>query len=352
LNARGRRSGRPDSKRFSSPADRLSPFAEEQRSAGLLLKQHFSQFQTFAATRRTLAVLLCLALLLTFSCSKPNNFKTDNQVSVHQTIDEAGRTITVPDTVTRFISLAPSLTEIVFAIGAGKGLVGRTSYCTYPVEAQKVEAVGDTLKPSIERIIALRPQIVFVSTASQLEAFTNELEAHHIAVYVTDSHDLEGVFHSIERIAEVLGKRPQANELLKQLRARVSSAEKVRSQPAVRVFYQVSEEPLYTIGREAFITDLIKRAGGVSVTADIPGAWLKYSAESALAAKPEAIILPAGGSMGDANSNVASALKRSPAVISGRVYKVNADHLSRPGPRAVDGLEDLARALHPEAFTK
>lgn len=272
---------------------------------------------------------------------------------MHQTIDEAGRTIIVPNTVTRFISLAPSLTEIVYAIGAGEGLVGRTSYCTYPAEAQKVEAVGDTLKPSIERIIALRPQIVFVSTASQLEAFTSELQAHHIAVYVTDSHDLEGVFHSIERMADVLGKRPQADELLKQLRARVSSvAERVKSQPPVRVFYQVSDEPLYTIGRDAFITDLIKRAGGVSVTADVPGAWPKYSAESALAANPEAIILPTGGSMGDANSTVASALKRSPAVANGRVYKINDDHLSRPGPRSVDGLEDLARALHPGVFTK
>ena len=101
-----------------------------------------------------------------------------------------------------------------------------------------------------------------------------------------------------------------------------------------------------------FITDLIKRAGGISVTADVPGAWPKYSAESALAARPEAIVLPTGGSMGDANSNVASALKRSPAVANGRVYKINDDHLSRPGPRAVDGLEDLARALHPDVFTK
>jgi iron complex transport system substrate-binding protein len=300
--------------------------------------------------QRTLAVLFCFALLLS-ACSKPN--KTDTQVAVHQTTDEAGRTITVPDTVARFISLAPSLTEIVYAIGAGDGLVGRTTYCNYPAQAQQVEAVGDTLKPSIERIIALRPQVVFVSTASQLEAFTSELEAHHIAVYVTDSHDLEGVFHSIERMAEVLGKRPQADELLKQLRLRVGAvAEKVRTQPPVRVFYQVSDEPLYTIGRDAFITDLIKRAGGISVTADVPGAWPKYSTESALAARPDAIILPTGGSMGNANSNVASALKRSPAVAAGRVYKINDDHLSRPGPRAVDGLEDLARALHPEVFTK
>jgi len=317
-----------------------------------LLKEHLPQLQKFAGTRRPLAVLLSLGLLFA-ACSKPNNNKSDSQIGVHQTIDEAGRTIIVPNTVTRFISLAPSLTEIVYAIGAGEGLVGRTSYCTYPAEAQKVEAVGDTLKPSIERIIALRPQIVFVSTASQLEAFTSELQAHHIAVYVTDSHDLEGVFHSIERMADVLGKRPQADELLKQLRARVSSvAERVKSQPLVRVFYQVSDEPLYTIGRDAFITDLIKRAGGVSVTADVPGAWPKYSAESALAANPEAIILPTGGSMGDANSTVASALKRSPAVANGRVYKINDDHLSRPGPRSVDGLEDLARALHPGVFTK
>jgi ABC-type Fe3+-hydroxamate transport system substrate-binding protein len=318
----------------------------------LLLKRHLSPLQIFNRRRYVFAFVLCLGLLLIPACSTPSN-QTDTGVGLHQITDEAGRTITVPDSVTRFISLAPNLTEIVFAIGAGDALVGRTTYCNYPAEAQKVEAVGDTLKPSIERIIALRPQIVFVSTASQLEAFTSELEAHHIAVYVTDSHNLEEVFRTIERLADVLGKRPQANELLTQLRARVSAVEdKVKSRPPVRVFYQVSDEPLYTIGHDAFITDLIKRAGGISVTADVPGAWPKYSAESALAARPEAIVLPTGGSMGNANSNVASALKQSPAVASGRVYKINDDHLSRPGPRAVDGLEELARALHPEAFVK
>ena len=314
--------------------------------------KNVSKLKRLIARRSGYAALLCLGLLLTAACSKPNT-KADGQAASHQITDESGRKIIVPGSVTRFISLAPSLTEIVFAIGAGDRLVGRTTYCNYPPEAQHVEAVGDTLKPSIERIIALQPQIVFVSTASQLEAFTSELEAHNIAVYVTDSHDLEGVFHSIERIGDVLGKRAQADELLKQLRGRVAAvAEKVKSQPPVRVFYQVSDEPLYTIGRDAFITDLIKRAGGISVTADVPGAWPKFSAESALAANPDAIVLPTGGSMGTANSNVANALKRSAAVANGRVYKINDDHLSRPGPRAVDGLEDLARALHPEAFSK
>jgi iron complex transport system substrate-binding protein len=295
--------------------------------------------------------MLCLGLLLA-ACSSRDN-KTNLPASVHQITDEAGRAINVPETVTRFVSLAPNLTEIVFAIGAGDGLVGRTTYCNYPAEAAKVEEVGDTLKPSVEKIITLRPQVVFVSTASQLEAFTSELEAHNIAVYVTDSRDLEGVFRSIERIADLLKRRPQADELLKQLRARVAAVEaKVKARPPVKVFYQVSDEPLYTIGRDAFLTDLIRRAGGVSVTADVPGAWPRYSAESALAAGPEAIVMPTGGSLGDTNSKVASALKRSPAVANGRVYKINADHLSRPGPRSVDGLEELARALHPEVFNK
>jgi iron complex transport system substrate-binding protein len=334
-----------------SPADRLFLFAKDQRSSGFLLEQHTSQFRTSRTSPRAFTVALCLGLLLA-ACSTRNN-KTDGPVSLRQLPDEAGRTITVPDTVTRFISLAPNITEIVYAIGAGDALVGRTTYCNYPPEAEKVEAVGDTLKPSIEKIIALKPQIVFVSTASQLEAFTSELEAHHIAVYVTDSHDLEGVFRSIERIAELLKRQPQANQLLRQLRTRVAAIEdKVKSRPPIKVFYQVSGEPLYTIGRDAFLTDLIRRAGGISVTADVPGAWPKYSAESALAAGAEAIVLPAGGSMGEGNSNVASALRRSPAVANGRVYKINADHLSRPGPRSVDGLEELARALHPEVFTK
>jgi iron complex transport system substrate-binding protein len=116
------------------------------------------------------------------------------------------------------------------------------------------------------------------------------------------------------------------------------------------VFYQLSGEPLYTIGKDSFVNDLIQRAGAVSVTADVPGAWPKYSAEAALGTKPDAIILPTGGSMGNTNASVAEPLKRSPAVVQGRVYKINDDHLVRPGPRAVDGLEEMARALHPEAF--
>jgi ABC-type Fe3+-hydroxamate transport system substrate-binding protein len=249
--------------------------------------------------------------------------------------------------------LAPNLTEIVFAVGAGNRLVGRTSFCDYPPEAKAVREVGDTIHPNLEAIIALKPQVVLVSTASQLEVFTQQLNGQNIAVFVTDPHDLEGVFRSIEQIGDIVGEKDHANQLVQELRARTNAVEQaVGQKPPLRVFYQASGEPLYTAGHDSFVTDLMRRAGAASVTANVPGAWPKYSNESALAARPEAIILPTGGSMGAANATVADALRQSPAALQGRVYKINDDHLARPGPRLVDGLEEMAHALHPDAFAR
>jgi len=293
-------------------------------------------------------VVVCLALL---SACTPG--RTANNGPSREIKDDAGRLVSIPTKVDRIVSLAPNLTEIVFAVGAGNRLVGRTSYCDYPPEAKAIAEVGDTIHPNIEPIIALKPQVVLVSTASQLEAFTQQLQGQNIAVFVTDPHDLEGVFRSIEQIGEIVGEKDRANQLVQKLRERTNAVEQAAKQkPPVRVFYQASGEPLYTAGRDSFVTDLMRRAGAVSVTADVPGAWPKYSNESALAARPEAIILPTGGSMGAANANVADALRQSPAVLNGRVYKINDDHLARPGPRLVDGLEEMARALHPDAFGK
>ncbi len=236
-------------------------------------------------------------------------------------------------------------------MGAGERLVGDTTYCDYPEAAKSVAKVGDTMHPSVERIIALKPQIVLVSTASQLEAFTKQLDEQHIAVYVTNPRNLDEVFRSIETLGDLFGSHDRAASLVADLRRRAAAvAAATKPTPPVRIFYQVSDSPLYTIGREAYLTDLIRRAGGVSVTADVPGAFPRFSDEAALASNPDAIILPTGGSMGNANSTVAPAFKGSPAVLNNRIYKINEDHLQRPGPRLVDGLEEMARALHPEAF--
>jgi iron complex transport system substrate-binding protein len=303
------------------------------------------QFQPKRVLRLALALLFATAL----ACAPAPKPKT--VTATQQLKDDAGRNVTLPAHVERVITLAPNLTEIVFAIGAGDRLVGNTSYCDYPPAAKNVAKVGDTLHPSLERIIALKPQVVLISTASQLETFTQQLQNQNIAAFVTDPHDLDGVFRSIEQVGRIMGQEQQANALVQKLRDRANAIEQaVKQEPPVRVFYQASGEPLYTAGRDAFVTDLIRRAGGISVTADVPGAWPKFSNESALAAKPAAIILPTGGSMGAANSTPAEALRSSPAVQTGRIYKINDDHLARPGPRIVEGLEEMARALHPEAF--
>ena len=297
-----------------------------------------------------LLVIFLLAIGMTAACSRrPSSVL--NGAETREVVDEAGRRVRLPLHIDRIVSLAPNLTEIVFAVGAGDRLVGRTEYCDYPEAAKNVAKIGDTMHPSIERIIALKPQLVLVSTASQLEAFTKQLDEQRISVYVTNPRSLDEVFRSIGTLGDLFGEHNRAASLVVDLRKRADAVETATKQvKPVKVFYQVSGEPLYTIGRDAYLTDLVRRAGGISVTADVPGAFPRFSDEAALAARPEAIILPGGDSMGAANSSVAASLKNSPAALNNRVYRVNDDHLSRPGPRLVDGLEEMARALHPEAF--
>ena len=303
---------------------------------------------SFTTTSLRALVLICLLLACACNTGRPSR---ENATATREITDDAGRRVSLPERVDRVISLAPNLTEIVFAVGGGDRLVGNTTYCDYPADAKAVTKVGDSMQPSLERIIALRPQVVLISTASQLEVFTQQLHNQNIAAFVTDPHDLEGMFRTIEQVGQILGQTEQANQLVKNLRERTSAVEQaVKDAKPVRVFYQVSEKPLYTLGRDAYLTDLIRRAGAVSVTADVPGAWPRYSDESAVATKPEAIILPTGGSMGAANSSVTEALRNSPAVLAGRVFKIDGDYLARPGPRLIDGLEAMAHALHPEAF--
>lgn len=343
-----RRHGSQKTRFQLSPADSLHLF-EVKGSGGTLLFRT-NQFQVKAFPAIAASLLFCL---LTVGCGRGPASVTNSvsDGSLREFTDEAGRKVRVPKQINRIVSLAPNLTEIVYAVGAGNRLVGDTEYCDYPAAAKSVAKIGDTMHPSIERIIALRPQLVLVSTASQLEAFTKQLDQQKIAVYVTNPGSVEEIFHSIQTLGDILDTQAQATALVSELRKRADAVEAaIKPVKALKVFYQVAGEPLYTIGREAYLTDLVRRAGGVSVTADVPGAFPRFSDEAALAARPEAIILPTGGSMGSANSTVAPPLSNSPAVLSNRVYKINDDHLSRPGPRLIDGLEEMARALHPEAF--
>jgi iron complex transport system substrate-binding protein len=297
--------------------------------------------------KRIIVTIFVLTVLIGSGC------RTDNQKSNEpeqnpgrQITDDVGNRVNLPNDVTRAVSLAPNLTEIIFAVGAGEKLVGVTTFCNYPEEAKNIRKVGDTLKPNIEDIIALRPQVVFVSTASQLETFAGTLEKQNINVFITNPNTLEDIYQSIKTIGEIFRQDENALKLTKELKERVKAVEeKTGEAEKVKSFIQI-DKSLFTIGKESFITDLIEKAGGISVTKDVATAYPKISKEKALALDPEAIILsdsPDNNAPNDVFAN-------SPAVKNKRVYKINADILSRPGPRIVDALEQIGRSLHPERF--
>ncbi|HEX8288963.1 MAG TPA: helical backbone metal receptor, partial [Pyrinomonadaceae bacterium] len=223
--------------------------------------------------------------------------------------------------------------------------VGVTTYCNYPSEAQNIRRVGDTISPNIETIIALKPQVVLVSTASQIETFAKTLENQNISVYVTDPKNFEGVIRNLKQFGDIFGTSSQTENLINNLQKRIANVEnKVKNAEKTKVFVQISKEPLFTIGADSFLTEILERAGGVSVTKTVATAYPKLSKETALALNPEAIIL----SDSEDNREPNEVFANSPAVKNGKIHKINADLLSRPSPRIVDALEQIAEDLHPE----
>src|SRR5438132_5025410 len=191
--------------------------------------------------------VVAITTLSLFACSNRANENASSQTATRTVTDEAGRRLLLPQRIDRIISLAPNLTEIVYAVGAGDRLVGDTEYCDYPAEARSVAKIGDTMNPSVERIIALKPQIVLVSTASQLEAFTKQLDQQRIAVYVTNPGSLDEIFHSITVLGGMLDHSEQATLVATDLRKRAEAVKaRISGIKPVSVFYQVAGEPLYT----------------------------------------------------------------------------------------------------------
>lgn len=286
-------------------------------------------------------VLLILLVLGGASCSESK--PEARAANVIKVTDDLGREVNLPNRIDRAVSLAPSATEMIFAAGAGDRIVGVTTFCNYPEAAKAIEKIGDTQMPNIERIIALKPDVVFVSTASQLETFFRTLERQNIAVYVTDPKGIDGVVTNLRTLGELFGTEQVANELARSLQRRVDLVdESAKNAPRHRVFVQISKEPLFTIGKDAFLTDVVARAGGDLVTREVPTAFPKLSKETASAMAPQVIIL----SDSEDNREPNDVFRNSPAVRNGFIYRINADIISRPGPRLVDALEQMAGFFH------
>ena len=290
-----------------------------------------------------LATLILAVFVFSAACSSGRMANNSAPGGMRQVNDDLGKPVTVPARITRAVSLAPSITESIFAIGGGDRLVGVTTYCNYPEQAKSIQRVGDTLNPNMESIVALKPEVVFVSTASQIERFTNMLAANGVAVYILNPESFAGVTRDLRQLGELFGTADRAEKVVADLEKRaLYVSQVVAGKPVVPVFVQFSKEPLFTIGRQSFLNEVLKTAGTVSVTEDVESAFPKLSKETAATLQPEAIIL----SQSDDNTEPNDAFKDSPAVKNGHVYAVNADILSRPGPRLVDAMELIAQKVH------
>jgi iron complex transport system substrate-binding protein len=278
-----------------------------------------------------------LFLLLLVGCSGASAPSEPARIEV---TDGLGRVVRLDTAPLRILSLAPGNTEIVFAIGAGDRLVGRTTACNFPAAVEKVPSVGNLFPPDFERILATRPDVALMIDGNLDVRRT--LVGRGIPVFVYQPRTLNAAYAGIRNIGQLLGVSHSATALTDQMALRVAAVRKAPKPP--RVFYEVWPEPLTTAGPRTFISDVIRAAGGTNIVTDPNSDWPHYPLERLVVEDPDVVVTAH-------RSTEASAAKRPGwsslrAVRTGRLLRVpNPDLLARPGPRVVDGVEWLAAQL-------
>lgn len=251
----------------------------------------------------------------------------------------------------RVVSLAPSVTETVFALGFGKNLVGVTTHCDYPATAQKLAKIGGFMSPSIEAIAAKRPDIVIgVSTATD-PAKARELQRLGLNVTLISLASISDIFNSIQLIARLLGNAAAGEELVEKIVLQFERVKKtIAGVPRRSTLLAVGLRPLVAVGGKNFIDELITLAGGENIAGNAAQPWLNLPDEYVLAKAPQVIIEAGMGSEHGSPAKNWADLKSLPAVKERRVYAYRSDKILRPGPRIGEGLEEIARLVHPECF--
>jgi iron complex transport system substrate-binding protein len=246
----------------------------------------------------------------------------------------------------RLISLAPSSTEVLFALGVGDRLVGVDQYSDWPPAAQKVPRVGNDLTPSVERIVALKPDAVFVATSANTRELAEQLERLGVRVVVSRVDKLDELWSDIAAIGAAVDKKEAAATLVADLRARLAAVRaRVAAVPPVKTLVVVWADPLTVVGGGGFVDEAIRAAGGNNIAADSPQQYPQYSLERMLARAPDVIVV--GSHKGGPQLAALERYGSLPAVKNHRVHALDGDLLFRPGPRLVDGIEALSRLLHP-----
>jgi iron complex transport system substrate-binding protein len=261
--------------------------------------------------------------------------------------DEMGRNVVVPDHPHRVICLMPTVTDTVFALGAGDDVVAISDYTKYPAAALTKPSVGDLIKPSIETILSLHPDLVIGMQPKGPMEVTDQLERAGIPIFLVSPHGIAGIFQSIESVGMALNRTPQADALVHRLQQRVDAVRaRTKGLPAPRVFMPIWYDPITTIGKNAFITEVIEAAGGRSVTDDLASEWPQISMEVVLERAPDALLLVRGGKTTIQVLQDRPGWSSMTAIKARRAYYVD-DRINLASPMAIDALEDLAKQFHP-----
>jgi len=294
-----------------------------------------------------------IALLgLLAACTPP----AEETVPLGGVTDQLGRTVELDGVPQRIVSLAPSNTEILFALGLGDRVVGVTEYCNYPEAAKDKAVIGGFSTVDLERVVAISPDLILATSMHEDETLP-ALENRGLTVFALDPATLDEVLEAIGLVGEITGKVEEAAGLVNDMKERMSAVTEktdgLSQEQRPRVFFITWHDPLMTPGSGTRHDELIQMAGGVNIARDLTS-YADISLEAVIEADPEVMI--AGVGMGAGEDLPAQFIRTEPRLGStdarqnGRIFGVDVDLAGRPGPRIVDALEEFARFIHPELF--
>jgi iron complex transport system substrate-binding protein len=277
-----------------------------------------------------------------------------NKRTVKLVTDETGRRMAIPLNVQRVVTLAPNLTETIYALGLDGKLAGDTTYCDIPPAAKEKPHVGSTQDPSLEAIVALHPDLVLATTSINRPQTADALLKIGVPVYTSDPHTIAGMLSSTATMADLLGASERGAKLVAALQQRLDTLHAaLQDRPMVHVLFVVWEDPLISIGQNTFIADALRWAGAESIIVATQN-WPQVSMEEVVRLQPDYIVLTSDHLAAETHEHVNNLRNRPTwselrAVKAGHVVMAS-DEFTRPSPGLVDAIESLARDLHPEAF--
>jgi len=293
--------------------------------------------------RNSLLFGLVISLLLSISVEGKDRLLTD----------EVGREVKIPHSTKRIISLAPSITEILFALGLDGEIAAITTFCDYPDAVMNKPRIGGFVNPNIEKIVSLKPDLIIgIRDGNRMDTIYR-LNDFGFPVYLIDPKGFDGVMQTIKNIGKVVGREKESKRMIRDVvnkREHIVTLTRSLSQP--KVFFQVGDVPMITVGKGTLADDLIRLAGARSISENELMSYPSYSIETILLKAPEIIIMSSMESRKDYMNLVKKwqNWKSIPAVRMNAIHVIDSNLVDRPTPRIEKGLEALARIIHPEVF--